>query len=1187
MQTVRVDSVRSFVDAMNRHLHRSPQRTGWACPVCGGGNDRLQLFNSAEHGDRAFDGPWRVRFYCRHGHTHSDGKQAYSAETLFREHLGVDLVLDGITWDEIGDGIPRQFLSGGVGGSRARTVSDMRASERFSEVQIAELRVKYGSAVKAWRAYQKTQALSAATINHFKLGIIPYGDTHRLAIPIPLTDKVYAVKKYLWKPEEDPRPDRKYDAPGGMPTQLFLENSRADYDVVDTSVMHIAEGEKTLMALHQMNLVPICTTISGSATWLQEWTRFFLQHGVKVFRVFSDDDEAGDQYVYRIRETLLKEQALALGEYDDVVFEYTRWPNFGSTEGRSKRDGYDVLADLGEEAGRSFLEAMLTQDLDTAPAFHFRRSDRYIPDITNVPAEQRAQWTLDLSDQVVTTVDQLRAETGEFSLAESLYRFATRYADEYVTIEEFPAIDPATGDEIMQRVKRGLLKLVKLDPGIGKTVAGVRLAERIALDAMVEWEAKEKDRLEAYENLKRAIDDDEIEGEALEAAERKLKHLSKPASKLTVVYAGLRKDTWSDLEQMMEHPELWYNWLPRNQHTCELFEMQQRIAQRGYSIMHRLCKADPDKGGCEAAQRCHEERGRYMNQLEERCHEFPILFVRSQNLRLTSVLGRAKLIIVDEDPHHVWLQTHQVTRSDFTTDADIMDVLEGFDKDQQRMVMALNFAFKRSLQAFAGEDKPQRGYAVMRAIDAALMQWPHGTMNLLDVVGELESEVVERLETRTPEQLRDFDTALNAPSYHFNTLLRLVLEEAETYYRQAVVTAANKGVIEDWNSRVNIVNGAYMLLPLDPFDLPQETPIVALDATGTAAEYELSFQRPVDTTRYLVRHPDTETIVLTGSEWTKTATMADITAQAKLELLRAEQTELADTPTAEPSEPVQPTNDLEAAFAAVTSQFLAIPKREEDEEKISKVLKGVLAKIETVLLALCAEHPGEDIFVVTYMGLEKWINETFAELHPTEFARLHVGHFYGLKGTNRFKHLKVGIVIGTPRLNGANMDMVLSAMFYGQRLMHTPPEDWDGDDWEPYDLVPVPYHMAEGNEGYWLRTALDQRAQVVIDKYVAGEMWQCATRIRPHTSPEGKTLYTLTAYPSMLWVTETRPYSQIVRDRRIENHVADYVARVNRGERMSKSRRSVLSKAFVRDELNCSDSMAGDIAKQVNELFKA
>jgi len=1185
MELVSVGSVKAFEEVVAKRLTRSPQRTGWKCPVCGKGNDRLQLFNSQAHGDRTFDGPWRVRFYCRHGKDHADGRVAYSAAELFEKYLDVQLLLDGISWDEIADGLNPQLLSGGVGGSRSHTIEDMERKDRYTKRQVLAMRA---GAVQAWQGCSRTAALSLPTINHFNLGVTDYHGVQRLAIPIPLDDTWWAVKKYIMDPATDPKPDRKYDMPSGMPVVLMLERARSDFVLADQTVINVAEGEKTMFALHQMNLVPICTTVAGGSTWLQEWTHFFLTQGVTRFRVFTDDDAAGDQYAERIRDSVMREKALALGKYDHVVFEFTRWPDYGKEEDRSKRDGYDVLAEMGEAEGRKFLESLLVEDTaQVSTGVLISRADRHIPDMREVPQELKDLWFGSAKHDVVADMAAIRADSGDFSISENLYHFYAKYHTDYMTINTFE-VEAPDGSIVEQRVKRGALKLDKFDPGVGKTYAGVQLAERVALEQMVRWEAKDKDRLEELENLQRAYDEGDFDEDPVEAekVQRRIARLSKPASKLSVVYAGLRRDTWGDLEQMMQHPHLWYNWQPRNETTCELFEMQQKLASRGYSIMSRLCKGDPDKGGCEASEHCHSTCGRYMHQLTQRVHEYPIVFVRLQNLHLQSLLDRAALVIVDEDPSAVWVQTHEVRLSDFPDDDDLLDVLTPFAREQQQYILGLNWAFKQALSDLEDE-KRQNGYDVLRAVDTALARWPYGVLTVLDVINNLDTEVVERLETRTPLELRSASTVDSAPSYHFNTLLRLFLEEAGNYYRQVMTNQVDEtGLVlvdNEWNSRINVKDGKYVLLPMDPFDIPPEIPVIALDATGSATEYELAFQRDVFETRYLVRKPDTKTIMLTGSEFIKTATTHDISRLQKLALLQAEQAE---------REPLvvetKPQSALGMSMLDMLDKF-ATTQREEAEQagepvQRSKVLSSILDKIEHIILRLLEDHPGEDMFLVTYMSLEKYLDTYFKETHPEAYARLHLGHFYGLKGTNRFSHLKLGLVIGTPRIDSDDMDMILSAMFYGQRRIHTPPANWDEDMvWQAYDLIPVPYHNSQ--EGYWLRTAMDQRLQPVIDKYVAGEMWQAATRIRPHTSAESKTLYSLSGYPALLWVTSTLPYRELLRDAKVDNLVAHYAARAARGERMCKSRGRVVSARFIQDEQGCRAELAAEIAKRVNDQF--
>jgi hypothetical protein len=1054
---VTIKSGGDLVDLLNEKLHLN-NKTGIPCPYCGEGEDRFVLLSGPYNG-REFDNDLAVRFMCRvqARKAPEDRKHqpVYSAAQVLREKALVFIELDGdLSWPDIAASLPR--LEGTATGSAGGVSSRLRMKTLYEVAQ------DHLDGAETWHAETVFDQL---TIHQFRLGMAMwFNGFERLTIPIPVP--VEWTGKQLYMPKgrrHDPRDPlaRKYDLPRGAPPILFESwTDRTGAPIYSPEAYTIGEGEKSTMALWQMGFGPVGTTTAGAGVWLEEWTKAILERGPLSLNIIGDNDAAGDAFAKKVYLSFKRALSLQPDLLDEFQIRVAAWPNFGDATDRDKRDPYDVLEEHGE-AARSVIDSLL---VNAEQLFNPR------PDLMQVDPEE------------VIPLEDLRGE-GDDGLYTMLLDFYTRYRKDFYT----------RAKEIDDIEESGTVRVERTAAGVGKTRAAVRLAEtvgvQVEMDARKKDEQREKRRQVARERLA-LLDVDSAETDSDtgggDSRERLQQICNLPdAPRNGVLYIAPFRESWQDILRIRQRPELWFPLEARNQENCQYHEVQAAVAAKGYTVMGRLCN-----GICPFADVCREQKGQYMQQFEE-MRKYPIVFLRHPHLLMKELSSGSKLVIIDEDPHGQFLKPREVYADEIDTPDRLRELLEeDFEERQVYYVLALAEALDKTLASAKHDaaDVLRSGPDVLRLLNAQLATTMYGVFDLLELCQWIEPEILDRIDKRTPQELLNPATVHQAPSGDFARLFRVVVEEVLAHYQKMLVD-----IDYTWNSRLNVVKRqdagprrdmpVFVFYSLDPFPIPLKTPVIALDATGSPVKYEKSLRRAVFDHRSQVRHPDTKTVVFTGSGFSISSVRRVDEGVASIDAL------LTRDEWAGPL-PVELQEDTLSTSAAINDSL--------------KVLQEVADRHDNLL-------------VVTYMALEAKLKKETWALGWSVAGKLRWGHFRALRGSNAFEDLEAVLIIGTPRPPLRETAMAMSALFYND------PDPLDfllGPTWGP--------HHADGAlPPSMIKQFADSRLHPLIEEIEAGEILQCLSRIRPHTSPEGKTVYLLTERPAAYWTTHLVPYRTV------------------------------------------------------------
>lgn len=451
-----------------------------------------------------------------------------------------------------------------------------------------------------------------------------------------------------------------------------------------------------------------------------------------------------------------------------------------------------------------------------------------------------------------------------------------------------------------------------------------------------------------------------------------------------ILYAGPRRDLWGDLCEKIESPDLWYNWLPRQQDehnpeltTCFHAQAMNRWLARGYEAMDfcanpRICGWDFINGGCP-----------YHQQKET---EAQIIFGQHQHLALGHpLMKRFRLLIVDENPLSAFLRHWQIPGK-FVLPSGMELVSPLTDLVHHLEILTTSGLFtltgRELIDRLGGADEVlgALGDAGNIALDAVVMP------PMLASTGEVE----------------------RAQYTHLPSLLNLLKREA---------TAAKSG--GDYVSRIMVRPGAlWLALRHNLTEHARGKPMVILDATGSTALYEAMLGREVQT--------------------------------------------------------VNPHIKMQGRVFQVMDRTNTLGSVREEDAR---------TRVRTTVDEIVARYEYKAPVVITHKKLED------------AFAGYQTGHFYGMRGTNRFETCDAIFIVGAPIPPPDELEQI-AAMLYFSRMK---PFDTS---WTETD-VPImrPEDEAEGwayqVSGHWA----DPELQALVWQYREAEIVQAAHRARPAIRP--------------------------------------------------------------------------------------
>jgi DNA polymerase III delta prime subunit len=297
---------------------------------------------------------------------------------------------------------------------------------------------------------------------------------------------------------------------------------------------------------------------------------------------------------------------------------------------------------------------------------------------------------------------------------------------------------------------------------------------------------------------------------AVQLAEQRAEH-----STGRVLYAGPRHEFFGDVMAIAQHPDWWYEWLPRQEgsdtrtETCRYACQINTWIARGYAAQD-FCENHLICGPAYAYNVCpwHQQKQR----------PEPILFVQHQHVVAHPLLQQADLLIGDELPLSAFLsQSGPLPGMLIERDDVVIDALdEGQFRDMLRVLRGLIDTLRAEKRT-----QPIGGPELLHALGGA---------QYVQVVCEGATIPLACLQpyiTR-PEQ------ADEVPLNYLGILLRLLKREVAAYLA---------GI--DYPPRVIISQRGLTLLWRQWLSQDAPRHIIWLDATGNEQVYEEMFQRPI------------------------------------------------------------------------------------------------------------------------------------------------------------------------------------------------------------------------------------------------------------------------------------------------------------------------------------------------------
>lgn len=478
--------------------------------------------------------------------------------------------------------------------------------------------------------------------------------------------------------------------------------------------------------------------------------------------------------------------------YRDSLIEtvYLQWPS-------KYPDGFDVT-DLLIHEGPDKAAAILSQGLKTAPVRGYIRDyltidPNYLPD---VPA--RAKSVHQIREELPTIIDA--------------------YLHNY--------------QQLRKTYKQPVVKVLASPPGSGKSYQMVRAAQDIARRYLEEPLAEQAELLERIEN--------ETDPALLGVFNEELSRLRLGE---IVLYAGPFRAGWNDIvNQPCYDPDMWYFFDSRNEENCQNFDIARILGGKGYSVQSYCKTACPFRDAC-------IENG-YLRQFNE-IQTKPIAYVRHQHLLDEELVGRYKVIMIDENPLKVYEQGERVHATDLRPAIDTW--AEYALPDEAAALEELVLMLRRILNDSMSEYVSYTGREFFDRLNSV------SGGRLDDVLRRISLDSAERFQPQMP-LLVDGVKPNGLPGRKVPALIKIILEEYPKY----------KAGLR-FNSRLSIVNRSIEFYNLTRPRISRNKPIIIADGTAWPDLYGHLFQRKVEKYDPLVYSDLAKTIVLTGKDYTVSA----------------------------------------------------------------------------------------------------------------------------------------------------------------------------------------------------------------------------------------------------------------------------------------------------------------------------
>lgn len=855
----------------------------------------------------------------------------------------------------------------------------------------------------------------------------------------------------------------------------------------------LVEGEKdgiTASVLGFKNIIPLY----GATTWDDSKARYLLNR--KIRRVYSimDADEAGRDAASKIIGSVRRHGM----ESSDM--EWTDLP-----------DGVKDLTDLfvhfkGDiKKTREFIESRWAVREPLSESV-------YIP-------EKHESHEL--------TIEDIRGD-GPNSLKYNIQNFLENY------------------DEMSNR-RRGMGLMLRTGPGAGKTHNLVREAQNIAKKAVEIKREEYQGLLDSLEEIKakQNASDDELEKVMLEDEIKSLQGKIDDFSYKSVAWFGMYKDGWRDIQHTGAEEDLWFNYEARNDANCKNMIKVNELGKNNHNI-GKFCRT-----GCPFRDQCRKDG--YLHQ-EQESKKKPISFFRHQHLLGSFLAEYPDLIVVDEYPGTI-LDDRPIRfkRSDVQPHHDKDDVLEYEAEEQLKLINQLTSALlvvmnsneeEHYLRDENGNKTAQEnpewrvsGAKFLRRLDNQLRT--SSKVSLATVMELLDRKIVH--DVYQPSLTSSDDRKVK---------LRCIPQFYDAVQRELPRYIANN--MNDSPSCLHLEGKIMEVYDAQSIRVRNTTPIIVADATGIPDIYRAMFHREFQLYNPRFRNPNSITIVVNKSDWTKHTIKVYLGPQMKARDMLTNQEVV----------------NLEGEIEDIPQTIEEAWKQIYDSKLIQELIGAVKF--------LSTRH--KSLLVVTHKNLKELLESVSEGAHsgfeftPQRKKKVSWAHYSSLRGSNEYENYEAVLLIGAFRIP-------YEALWKKIQM-------WA---WMLGLLEPIPYEIVRKKmvydgtdiEGKYYGFE-NEFADMYLHMVEQGEMIQSAERIRPHVSATKKVMYVLAERPALTFVTKVISkkdfFRQFIEDdqTKIKDFMVEYY----------ETNKKLPSYSLVENEFGVSSKTVSKIRKQVNELLE-
>lgn len=655
-------------------------------------------------------------------------------------------------------------------------------------------------------------------------------------------------------------------------------------------------------------------------------------------------------------------------------------------------------------------------------------------------------------------------------------------------------------DEYPRKMRRGygLLHLLSVAPGAGKTHTLVRVAERVAQEAL---QQKIKERIELVNSIQQTQNtldntDDPDERQSLTSVLETLNEQLENFSVTSVLWLSLYKNGWSDLMSTGANSNLWYDYHARNPDNCVNFRFASELGRKGHDV-GGFCKI-----ACPFRDKCIESG--YLKQ-EKESAQAPIGVYRHQHLLSKSITQRYKdLVVIDESPFHILENPIRLRVNDLSphdnawhVGVDNQDVIDKIRILVQSVRQAMTYnAEEPTIKN--GERNPQyiiSGNKFYEIVNQHIVTFSSSRLSLENILAEDQLLTVVKGVYQPPyfgENIADIK-----PRYLVE-LIEVMAEEFETFQ-------AYKSKVPP--SRLHLVSGVLEIYPVKRVRISSYTPIIAADATAMIPElYGAVFNREISVYAPKIRNPNARVVQVRGSDWTLKQLDTELGV-----VLRDREHRLTDR-----------------VYDLLGREFLFREIPTHDDLYQSKLVK----EYTDVILSIVSRH--KNVLIVLHKRIRYVIEDLFRYAYPETYERIAFGHYGALRGTNEYKDFEAVLLIGVSRIPYDVLWRKIQAWAYLLQM----------DEDIPLEMGyhPSPYHTL--NEGHTHYTFNHLFAQRFVDMVEMGEMIQSQERIRPHSTDREKYVYIFANRPAANYVNLVATKSDVLNDFRGDSKLNQITAHI-------------------------------------------